>query len=143
MVGIGLSGLAVARFLARRGVRVRACDLRAPEKLASALGQLPPETETVVGGYDERVLEGCAAVYASPAVPWDDPLLEEARRRELAVSSEIDLFFRHCPAAIVASPGPTARPPPPRSPARSCDRARGRSWWGETSARPSSTGSTS
>jgi UDP-N-acetylmuramoylalanine--D-glutamate ligase len=105
VVGIGLSGLAVARFLARRGVRVRACDLRPPSKLASVLGHLPPDTETVVGGYDERVLEGCTAVYASPAVPWDDPLLEQARRRGLAASSEIDLFFQHCPAAIVGVTG--------------------------------------
>ncbi|MBO0687840.1 MAG: UDP-N-acetylmuramoyl-L-alanine--D-glutamate ligase, partial [Candidatus Dormibacteraeota bacterium] len=105
VVGIGLSGLAVARFLAERGVRLRACDLRSPEKLAPHLQGLPTGTEVVVGGYEETVLEGCVAVYASPGVPWDAELLVAARNRGLVVSSEIDLFFQHCPAPIVGITG--------------------------------------
>ncbi|MBO0686758.1 MAG: UDP-N-acetylmuramoyl-L-alanine--D-glutamate ligase, partial [Candidatus Dormibacteraeota bacterium] len=45
------------------------------------------------------------AVYASPGVPWDAELLEAARSRGLVVSSEIDLFFQHCPAPIVGITG--------------------------------------
>src|SRR6202011_5662979 len=48
---------------------------------------------------------GCAAVYASPAVPWDADLLNAARARGLLVSSEIDLFFKLCPAPIVGVTG--------------------------------------
>src|SRR5439155_14114842 len=58
-----------------------------------------------LGGYDERVLDGCSAVYASPAVPWDSDLLQAARARGLLVSSEMDLFFQHCPAPIVGITG--------------------------------------
>jgi UDP-N-acetylmuramoylalanine--D-glutamate ligase len=105
VVGVGLSSLAVARFLAERGVRLRACDLRPVERLEALLARLPPETETVLGGYDNRVLDGCSAVYASPAVPWDADLLQAARARGLVVSSEIDLFFQHCPASIVGITG--------------------------------------
>jgi UDP-N-acetylmuramoylalanine--D-glutamate ligase len=105
VVGLGRSGLALAGFLAGRGALVRACDLRPAGRLAPALAQLPPGTEVVLGGYDERALDGCAAVYASPAVPWDCELLERARAASLPVSSEIDLFLRLCPAPVVGVTG--------------------------------------
>jgi UDP-N-acetylmuramoylalanine--D-glutamate ligase len=104
-VGLGRSGLALARFLSGHGVLVRACDLRPADRLATALAQLPPGTETVLGGYDQRALEDCAAVYASPGVPWDSELLERARATSRLVSSEIDLFFQLCPAPIVGVTG--------------------------------------
>jgi UDP-N-acetylmuramoylalanine--D-glutamate ligase len=105
VVGVGSSSLAVARFLAEREVRLRACDLRTAQELEGLVGALPPGTETVLGGYDESVLDGCRAVYASPGVAWDTDLLQAARERGLAVSSEIDLFFQHCPAPIVGITG--------------------------------------
>ena len=105
VLGVGLSGLALARFLAGRGVLVRACDVRPASELSTVLDRLPAGIETVLGGYDESVLSGCAAVYASPGVPWDAPVLEAARARGLVVSSEIDLFFRLCPASIVGVTG--------------------------------------
>jgi UDP-N-acetylmuramoylalanine--D-glutamate ligase len=105
VVGMGRSGLALARFLAARGVRVRMADLRSPAQLGDALAGLPPGTETVLGGYDGAALDGCAAVYASPGVPWDIDLLQTARSSGLTVSSEMDLFFRLCPASIVGITG--------------------------------------
>jgi UDP-N-acetylmuramoylalanine--D-glutamate ligase len=105
VVGLGRSGLALARFLSDHGVLVRACDLRPADRLASTLAQLPPGTETVLGGYDQGVLEDCAAVYASPGVPWHSELLERARAASRLVSSEIDLFFQLCPAPIVGVTG--------------------------------------
>jgi UDP-N-acetylmuramoylalanine--D-glutamate ligase len=105
LVGAGRSSLSVARFLAAQGVRLRVCDLRSPEELSEVLAQLPAGTDLVLGGYDQSVLDGCAAVYASPGVAWDSPLLEAARRRGMVVSSEIDLFFKLCPAPIIGVTG--------------------------------------
>jgi UDP-N-acetylmuramoylalanine--D-glutamate ligase len=105
LVGAGLSSLSVARFLSGRGVAVRVCDLRPADELAQLVSRLPPEAEVVLGGYDEAMLEGCAAVYASPGVAWDSALLEAARDRRLPVSSEIDLFFKLCPAPIIGVTG--------------------------------------
>ena len=45
------------------------------------------------------------AVFPSPGVWWDDPLLQAARARGLPVSSELDLFFRLCPAPIIGITG--------------------------------------
>ena len=105
VVGLGRSGLALARFLTTRGVHVRVADLRGAEQLGETLSRLPPGVETLLGGYDRSALDGCASVYASPGVAWDADLLEAARARGLTVSSEIDLFFRLCPASIVGVTG--------------------------------------
>ncbi len=105
VVGLGASGRSLVRFLSSRGLRVRVCDLRSRQELDDVLASLPPGSETVLGGYDERVLDGCAAVYASPGVPWDAPLLRAARAMGAMVSSDVDLFLRLCPAPVVGVTG--------------------------------------
>src|SRR5262249_57982518 len=82
-----------------------ACDLRPADRVGAALSRLPDGVETVLGGYDRRVLDDCAAVYASPGVPWHSELLERARAASRLVSSEMDLFFQLCPAPIVGVTG--------------------------------------
>ena len=105
VVGLGRSGVALARFLHARGDRVRVCDTQGAAKLGDHLARLPPGVETILGGYDDAVLKGCDEVYASPGVPWNAPLLKQARLKGLTVSSEMDLFFRYCPAPIVGITG--------------------------------------
>jgi UDP-N-acetylmuramoylalanine--D-glutamate ligase len=73
--------------------------------LAEALAALPAAAEVVTGGHGPETLDGCQAVFASPGVAWDAPLLAEARARGLPVSSEIDLFLSLCPAEIVGVTG--------------------------------------
>ena len=105
VVGLGRSGVALARFLHARGDRVRVCDTQGAAKLGDHLARLPPGVETILGGYDDAVLKGCDEVYASPGVPWEAPLLKAARMKGLRVGSEMDLFFRYCPGEIVGITG--------------------------------------
>jgi len=95
VVGLGRSGVALARFLRDRGDRVRVADSKPAAKLGDQLAKLPAGVETVLGGYNDSVLEGCDEVYASPGVPWDAPLLRSARIKGIRVGSEMDLFFRY------------------------------------------------
>ena len=105
VIGLGLSGLAVTRHLLAGGAKVRIADLRAADELGEAAERVPAGVEVVLGGYGDEVLDGCDAVFPSPGVPWDAGILDEARRRGLHVSSEMDLFFRLCPAPIVGITG--------------------------------------
>jgi UDP-N-acetylmuramoylalanine--D-glutamate ligase len=56
-------------------------------------------------GDESGVLEGVDVVYASPGVPWDAQLLNDARTRGIKVSSEIDLFLELCPGTVVGITG--------------------------------------
>ena len=105
VVGAGRSGVALARHLTGAGERVRVIDSKPAPELEHTLAQLVPGVEVSVGGYDERVLDGVDAVYASPGVPWDSELLNLARAAGITVSSEIDLFLRLCPGTVVGITG--------------------------------------
>jgi UDP-N-acetylmuramoylalanine--D-glutamate ligase len=105
VVGAARSGVALANYLVRTGVRVRLVDKKSEADLTDALAQLPAGVDMRFGGDDDTVLYGIDIVYASPGVPWNAPLLEDARRMGIEVSSEIGLFLRKCPGTVVGITG--------------------------------------
>ena len=105
MVGAARSGVALAQHLAGAGERVRVADRKPEAELRPTLAQMPPGVEYRLGGYDESVLDGIDIVFASPGVPWDSKLLDQARARGIEVSSEIDLFLRLCQGTVVGITG--------------------------------------
>jgi UDP-N-acetylmuramoylalanine--D-glutamate ligase len=105
VVGAARSGVALAMHLTRQGDLVRLTDRKPASELQSTIEQLPPGVELRLGGHDESVLDGVDTVYASPGVPWDSELLNQARVRGIPVSSEIDLFLRLCTGTVVGITG--------------------------------------
>jgi UDP-N-acetylmuramoylalanine--D-glutamate ligase len=105
VIGLGVSGAACARVLSAEGWRVRAVDRGDGEAQRRVAATLPPEVEVVLGGYPDDVAAGAAMVCPSPGVPWDAPVLEQARARGVPVRSEIDLVFERCPAPIAGVTG--------------------------------------
>jgi UDP-N-acetylmuramoylalanine--D-glutamate ligase len=105
VVGAARSGVALAGYLAKTGERVRLVDRKSEPDLRDVLSQLPAGLDLKLGGYDDSVLTGIDVVYASPGVPWDSQLLEDARRLGIRVSSEIDLFLSLCPGTVVGITG--------------------------------------
>ena len=105
VVGAARSGVALANYLVQSGERVRVVDKKGETDLRDELAHLPAGVELKLGGYDDSVLAGADVVYASPGVPWDSQLLNDARRLGIRVSSEIDLFLRLCPGTVVGITG--------------------------------------
>ena len=101
VVGAARSGVALAQHLSSHGERVRVVDFKPRGQLPA----MPAGVEVQAGGYDESALEGIDVVYASPGVPWDSQLLNDARARGIQVSSEIDLFLRLCKGTVVGITG--------------------------------------
>jgi UDP-N-acetylmuramoylalanine--D-glutamate ligase len=100
VVGLGVSGMAAARFLAARGARPVLTDLRA----SVGHGALPPG-EIHLGGEDPAWLGGVDLVVVSPGVPPASRLLAEADRRGIPVIGELELASRFVSAPIVAVTG--------------------------------------
>jgi UDP-N-acetylmuramoylalanine--D-glutamate ligase len=104
VVGAARSGIALATHLIAAGESVRVVDRKPAAELHDEIAQMP-------GGVDLRLgeqrgaLDGVNIVYASPGVPWDSPLLNEARARGIAVSSEIDLFLKLNQGTVVGITG--------------------------------------
>jgi len=92
VLGLGETGLSMARFLSRRGARVRVADTRDdPPKLA-ALGEKVPQAELVLGAYRDESFAGIDLVAISPGVPLATPQVRAAAARGVPVVGDIELF---------------------------------------------------
>ena len=80
-------------------------DRKPAADLQSTISQMPSGVDLQLGGYDARVLDGIDSVYASPGVPWDSDLLNDARAKGILVSSEIALFLKLCKGTVVGITG--------------------------------------
>ena len=96
ILGLGESGLAMAKWLTRQGAAVRVADTRnAPPQLA-ALQEHCPHAEFVGGALAPALLESCTQLALSPglSVHQDDikQLLEHTHANNIEVVGEIELF---------------------------------------------------
>lgn len=96
VLGLGASGLAMARWCARLGAQVTVADTRqAPPQLA-VLQQELPRVRFVAGAFDAALLDGqnFTTVYRSPGLSPAQlaPVLEAASGQGLGLSGELDLF---------------------------------------------------
>lgn len=108
VMGLGLfgGGAGVARYLAERGARVLVTDLRSEEALRPSLEQLHDLPITFhLGEHCERDFTETELVVVNPAVKEDSPYLRAARESGVALETEINLFFRLCPAPILGVTG--------------------------------------
>ncbi|CAJ0822517.1 UDP-N-acetylmuramoylalanine--D-glutamate ligase [Ralstonia wenshanensis] len=98
VLGLGESGLAMARWCARHGAQVRVADTReAPANLPTLRAHVP-DAEFVGGPFAVSLLDGVTLVAISPGLsPLDAnvaALLSAANARSVPVWGEIELFAR-------------------------------------------------
>ena len=94
VLGLGESGLAMARWLAHAGAIVRVADSRAEPPGAQDLVEHVPQAEMRFGAFDLALLSGIDLIAISPGLSQSEPLVQEAKRRGIAMTGEIELFAR-------------------------------------------------
>ena len=96
ILGLGLSGLAMARWCAGQGARVTVADTRQVPPQLQVLQDEVPAARFIAGPLDASLLQddSVQAVYCSPglAPATIAELVAAARARELAVGGELTLF---------------------------------------------------
>jgi UDP-N-acetylmuramoylalanine--D-glutamate ligase len=96
VLGLGDSGLAMARWLAREGTQVRVWDSRAEPPRADALRTHVSDAVILAGALDAAALAGVERVFKSPGLAPGDariaPLLAAAREAGVPVRGELELF---------------------------------------------------
>jgi UDP-N-acetylmuramoylalanine--D-glutamate ligase len=106
VAGLGREGLSVTRFLAGQGARVLVTDAREADALAQPIAALSGLDVTFsLGGHREDEVLDCDLLVLSPGVDKRNPLVQEALRRGIPISSETELFLEHCPARVVGISG--------------------------------------
>ena len=96
ILGLGASGLAMARWCAGQGARVRVWDSRETPPQAAALAAEVQGSSLFSGALTASALDGIGRIYKSPGLsPTDErlaPLLQAARVANVPVRGELDLF---------------------------------------------------
>lgn len=92
VLGLGESGLAMARWCVRMGARVRVADTRSSPPYAAQLQTLLPEAELVTGDFSDTLLAGIDILALSPGLPAGQMVVLQARLKGISVVGEIELF---------------------------------------------------
>jgi len=105
VLGLGKTGLSCARYLSKKGLRVRVADTRQAPPAGEQLHADLPEVELRCGPFDHSLLEEMAQVVISPGISRREPVVVEAERYELPVIGDIELFAREARAPVAAITG--------------------------------------
>jgi UDP-N-acetylmuramoylalanine--D-glutamate ligase len=100
-------GVAVARWLARRGATVVVTDLADENCLAASVADLDGESITRFrfSGHDEIDFREADLVVVNPAVRPGNRYVELARGHGAKITSEVELFLETCPARVIGVTG--------------------------------------
>lgn len=109
VMGLGRfgGGEAAVRFLAERGARVLATDLKPESRLACVVSRLRdlPGVEFRLGRHEEQDFLDADLIVINPAVPLQDRLLLKAVDRGAMLTSEINLFWLYSHVPIIGVTG--------------------------------------
>ncbi|MBD0347251.1 MAG: UDP-N-acetylmuramoyl-L-alanine--D-glutamate ligase [Coleofasciculus sp. Co-bin14] len=97
VIGLGRSGIAAARLLTQEGWQVTLGDSNSSESLCQQQQELAKEGITVKLGYSLRLdaSDLPQLIVVSPGVPWDLPVLVEARNQGIDTIGEMELAWRY------------------------------------------------
>jgi UDP-N-acetylmuramoylalanine--D-glutamate ligase len=98
VLGLGLTGLTLARYLTRQGARVRVADTRAAPPNAAALAAELPDIRVEAGPFSASTVDGADLIALSPGVAGNQPAIRAAVDAGAELVGDVELFARALPA---------------------------------------------
>ena len=106
IVGLGESGLSVARYLSRTGAQVAIVDNRMePPGLARLREELSDDIALFLGRFHHEAFTRAERIVVSPGVSVNEPEIAAAAARGVEIIGDIELFVRAATAPVVAVTG--------------------------------------
>ena len=105
IVGLGKTGLSVARFLARQGQSFAVADSRMEPPGLADLHAECPGVDLHLGAYDPALFSRFKTLIVSPGVAVAEPAIQMAAKAGAEVIGDIELFARHAKAPVIAITG--------------------------------------
>ena len=103
VVGLGKTGLSIARYLERNDADAIFFDSRDEPPGLAELEALFPDADVRLGG--DVLPRGVTRVIASPGVADSHPLMKKALKKKIEIVSDIELFAREASQPFVAVTG--------------------------------------
>ena len=95
VLGLGETGLSLARWLGAQGARLRVADSRTEPPGVATLRSTLSSVEVFCGPFRDELLQGVELIAISPGVPLADPFVQRAVARCIPVVGDIELFARN------------------------------------------------
>ena len=106
IVGLGISGMAAARFAKNNGGIVTITDIAEEDDLAGYLQEVRKiDVRTELGGHNTETFERADFIIVSPGVPHTIFPIERAKKKGIPVLGEIELASRYIREPIIAISG--------------------------------------
>ncbi|MCC7083115.1 MAG: UDP-N-acetylmuramoyl-L-alanine--D-glutamate ligase [Burkholderiales bacterium] len=107
VLGLGATGLSMARWLVRQGARVRVADSRFDPPNAATLASELPDVHLETGPFGDASFETIDLVAISPGIALTEPAVKRALDRDLPVVGDVELFAhaKHAAARVIAITG--------------------------------------
>jgi UDP-N-acetylmuramoylalanine--D-glutamate ligase len=93
LIGLGISNLHLANYLARHGYKVFVTEELSQEKLQPQIAELDPKVEFEFGRHTEKIFS-CDLVIRSPGIPRNHFLIEQIITKNIPVFTEIELAYQ-------------------------------------------------
>jgi UDP-N-acetylmuramoylalanine--D-glutamate ligase len=105
IVGLGLTGLSCARYLAGKNLTVAITDSREHPPQLGALQEELPDIPLFLGNIDQDLLSVAGKLVVSPGVSIHESPVRDAIASGIPIVSDIELFCQNVTAPIVAITG--------------------------------------
>lgn len=108
IMGLGLNegGLGAAIFFSKAGADVLVTDIKTKEQLKESVKKLSKfKVRYALGGHNEEDFKNADLIIKNPAVPPGNRFLKIARNNNIPIETDINIFFKLCPAKIIGITG--------------------------------------
>ncbi len=104
VIGLGRSGLSMAKFLHSIGEKVVGTDLDdSKTEVKSELNQLGIQTE--IGIHNQETFNNAAVMIPSPGIPVTNKYIQTALSKGVTLESELDIFSKYNKLPVIAITG--------------------------------------
>ncbi len=106
ILGAARQGLALAKYLSSRGVRITITDQKDEGSLQGVMEKFQAgEVNWVLGGHPLELLNDADGLAVSGGVPLDLPIVVEARRRGISLTNDSREFLDLAPCPVIGITG--------------------------------------
>lgn len=105
VVGLGITGFSVAKYLHKYGFQFSVVDSRENPPNAEEIKALSPEIKLTSGQFQNSDFENATHLIASPGISLNEPIIQTAVKRGAKIVGEMDLFACSTDKPIVAITG--------------------------------------
>lgn len=98
-LGVNGGGLGVAKFFSKIGAKVTVTDLKSEKELSSPISALSDfPVRFVLGRHENSDFEDSDFIIQNPAVSFDSPFVQTARKNGVVIENEISIFLKLTPS---------------------------------------------